>query len=51
MEPFIEKNNLFSPSQYGFRTAHSTQQKQKNVTRDSSKFSEEKFINDLSQLI
>ena len=25
MKSFIEKNNLFSPSQYGFRKAHSTQ--------------------------
>ena len=25
MESFIEKNNLFSPSRYGFRKAHSTQ--------------------------
>ena len=25
MESFIEKNNLFSPSQYGFRKSHSTQ--------------------------
>ena len=25
MESFIEKNNLFYPSQYGFRKAHSTQ--------------------------
>ena len=25
MESFIEKNNLFSPSQHGFRKAHSTQ--------------------------
>ena len=25
MESFIEKNNLFSPSQYGFHKAHSTQ--------------------------
>ena len=25
MESFIEKNNLFSPSQYGFRKAHATQ--------------------------
>ena len=25
MESFIEENNLFSPSQYGFRKAHSTQ--------------------------
>ena len=25
MESFIEKNNLFSPSQYGFRKAHSIQ--------------------------
>ena len=25
MESFIEKNNMFSPSQYGFRKGHSTQ--------------------------
>ena len=25
MEPFIKKNNLISPSQYGFCKAHSTQ--------------------------
>ena len=50
MESFIEKNNLFSPSQYGFRKAHSTQHaildivNTKQTNRDKRLFSCGVFI-------